>query len=527
MGFFAHLKTIRGRLVVWYLAILVVLLAGLGIFQIVTLRDYLRSSLAANLRTAAHSELSVLGPCYVQSAAALRHSAPTLARLLGGHDTAAAIVTPGGAILANRGLGFSGASHPLHLTASTIRSLIGNPTSNGASGPPIHVTACPRPLPVHSRPGALSNGHRTDTHRAPPWASGIVSSGGLLLVAMRLGPPGTPVGYAILGRSSEDAAATVARAVIAFLIGAIAVVLVAALVALPIINRALRPLRRMTTAAEAIAAGHLEERAQVSESPDEVGRLGEAFDTMVDRLQEAMAASVESEQRMRRFLADASHELRTPVTVLRGASQVLLRQTNTQDLDVRAGLRDLHEEAVRLSRLIDDLLTLNRIDAGQPLAPQPVEVRPFLADFVDRYSVAWPGRSVRVAEGNLNGAEAQVDPEALRRIMANLVENAARYSRPDGAITITGHAAAQSIEVAVADEGPGLTPEDAAQVFDRFYRVNKSRSRNSGGTGLGLAIVEGLVTESGGTIHMDTGPERGTTVTVTLPRATRSGRARS
>jgi two-component system OmpR family sensor kinase len=334
-----------------------------------------------------------------------------------------------------------------------------------------------------------------------------------------LGPPGTIVGYAILGRSLAPASATLVRVLLVFALGAAVALLLAVLVALPIINRALRPLRRVTETAEAIAGGDLEQRANLAHSRDEVGRLGEAFDTMVDRLQAAIAERAASEERMRRFLADASHELRTPATVLRGASQVLLRQGAQGQPDLLAPLRDMHEEAIRLSRLVDDLLTLSRLDAGQQMAPQPVELRSFLSAFVDRYRSVWPSRTIHLDAGSLNGATARVDPEALRRMLTNLVDNAARYSRSDGAITITGEPAPHTVSIAVADEGPGLRYEDARQVFDRFYRANKSRSRDSGGTGLGLAIVHGLVEQSGGKIDMETGPDRGTTVTVTLPRA--------
>lgn len=220
---------------------------------------------------------------------------------------------------------------------------------------------------------------------------------------------------------------------------------------------------------------------------------------------------------MRHFLADASHELRTPLTVLRGTSQVLLRQQTADPDLLRAGLTDIHEEAVRLSRLVDNLLTLTRLDEGQVLDPQPVQVRSFLDDFVDRYGGAWPERRFEVQSTELDGTTAYVDPEALRRVLTNLVENAARYSAPAGPITLQGSSSASTVTLAVSDEGPGLSPQHAERIFERFYRANKSRSRRSGGTGLGLAIVAALVAQSGGELHLDTGPDRGTTVAFTLP----------
>ena len=222
---------------------------------------------------------------------------------------------------------------------------------------------------------------------------------------------------------------------------------------------------------------------------------------------------------MRHFLADASHELRTPLTVLRGTSQVLLRQQASDPAMLRSGLADIHEEAVRLSQLVENLLTLTRLDEGQVLDPQPIPVQPFLHEFVDRYAGAWPDRTFDVNPTALNGVSAYADPDALRRVLTNLVENAARYSAPSGSITLEGSVSAQFVTLAVTDVGPGLAPRDAERVFERFYRVSKSRSRRSGGTGLGLAIVAALVEQSGGEVKLDTGPDRGTTVSFTLPVA--------
>jgi two-component system, OmpR family, sensor kinase len=505
--------TIRSQLVVLYLAVLAVLLTALGIFQSVTLRDYLRSSTAFTLRQAAHGELSVLGPCYVRSLNTLESNAQTLARLLGGYETGVMIVTPAGQTLASHGIGPPGATKPMRLSASTVRHLIGTSSRQVDTQPDVPVANCPKPVAV------TGSRHHTEGGPFPPLTRSLVSGGNVMLVAVPLGPPGDTLGYAILGRSLDNANAIAGRVLLVFGLGAFAALLVAALLALPLINHALRPLRRVADTAEAIAAGDFEQRAKLSQSHDEVGRLGLAFDAMVDRLQGAMAAAVASEDRMRRFLADASHELRTPVTVLRGTSQVLLRQGGGSGPELTEALSDMHEESVRLARLVDDLLTLSRLDEGQPLAPQPVPVRAFLEEFLHRYAGVWPQRTIHLDETGLNGATAQVDPEALRRVLTNLVDNAARYSNTNGSIRITGRPEGHRVSIAVADDGPGLTSSDTEHVFERFYRANKSRSRSSGGTGLGLPIVAGLVEQSGGSITMDTGPDRGTTITFTLPRA--------
>lgn len=347
----------------------------------------------------------------------------------------------------------------------------------------------------------------------------MVSQGNMVLVAVPLGPPSRPVGYALLGQSFAGANATLRRSAVVFALGALVAVLLAALIALPLIDRALRPLRRIARTAGAIAEGDLQRRANLSHSSDEIGQLGIAFDTMVDRLQAALTASSESEERMRRFLADASHELRTPLTVLRGSSEVLLRQGARERPDIAGALQGMHEEAVRLSKLVDDLLTLTRLDAGQTLLPEMVPVRPFLEQFADRYAPAWPNRQLELQLAALDGAAALVDPEALRRVLTNLIDNAARYSTPGQPITLSGAAQHDRIALSVSDAGPGLGPEDAARVFERFYRGARSRSRHTGGSGLGLAIVQALVSQSGGEVAIETDLNRGTIARVTLPRS--------
>jgi signal transduction histidine kinase len=513
----SRLTSIRGQLILCYLGALAILLATLGVFQIVTLRNYLQSSTALSLRRSAYSELGVLGPCYVHSKSDLSRNADTLSRLLGGHDIAVTIVTPSGQTLASHGMGPSGATRPLRLSASSIRRLIGHVPAQASGASQIRLASCPRPSQL--------SGNRTlfsGSHPPSPWASSLLGGGDILLVAVPLGPLSHPVGFAILGRSFSSANDTITRVLLFFVLGALAALLVAALIALPLINRALRPLRRVAETAESIAAGELAQRANLARSSDEIGRLGLAFDTMVDRLQHALSSAEASEERMRNFLADASHELRTPATVLQGASQVLLRLGAESDPEMVEGLRDMHEEAVRLARLIDDLLTLTRLDGGQPLAPSDLHLRSFLRDFRDRYASLWPDRDVRIEDSELDGVEVRMDPDALRRVLTNLVENAARYSRKGTPISLEGNVSGPSVAVAVKDEGPGMTPEDADHAFDRFFRTSRSRSRASGGNGLGLPIVRGLVEVSGGSIEIDTGAERGTTVRFTVPRVSAS-----
>ncbi|GAC1468870.1 MAG: hypothetical protein PVSMB7_17390 [Chloroflexota bacterium] len=506
-----RLSTVRGQLVLWYLSVLAVLLVVLGIIQSLTLSDYLRTTTATSLRQAAFSEVRVLGPCFIQSRADLNRHAQELSQFLGSIEVAVKIVTPTGETLADHGFGVPGRSRSLQLPAATIRRLIATarPAGSALTGK------------VSSRLCKHVTAADIDLFRrlVRPLNRVVVDQGDLILLAVPLGPLGHALGYALIGRSMAAADATIRRTELVFALGAAVALLLAGIVALPLINRALRPLRRIAGTAGAIASGDLQQRANLAHSPDEIGRLGNAFDTMVDRLQEALTAAHESEERMRRFLADASHELRTPLTVVRGTSEVLLRQSVGERPEIVSALQGMNEEAVRLSRLVDNLLVLTRLDAGQLLDPREVEVRSFLEDFRGRYGGVWPGRQIALEDEALDGATAFVDEEALRRIITNLVDNAARYSAPGKSIVLSGSTAPGWVSVTVRDHGPGLTPQDAERAFERFYRGERSRSSAGGGSGLGLAIVQALALQSGGDVRVTTSPNSGTTVTVSLPRS--------
>ena len=492
------MKSIRTRVVVWYLALLAALLIGLCVVQTVTLTGYLSSSEVRTMEQEASQGLAYAGTCYFGSSASLRQQATAAAQLLGSDGVGATVVSP---------------------TGQTLATYV--PDSNRVVMPPAASPAIVRNLTSSGSASYIRAGLAKGTCRTAPLPSlstaAHLRSGSVLYLSVPLGRPGHTVAYAILSRSTAAEDATLQRARLTLILGAIAVLLIAAVVASPVINRALRPLHRVTYTAEAIASGHLEQRANLAVSTDEIARLGKAFDTMVDRLQGALFASTASEERMRRFVADASHELRTPLTVLRGTSQLLLRHKVLNEEEMASAVIAIRDESERLTRLVDDLLTLSKVDAGVELAPRPVRVSEFLRDFIERYGAAWPERSIQIQATQFDGAHINIDPEAFRRVLTNLLDNAARYSRPGGPITVIEQVDTDSVSVLVKDSGPGLSPEDAEHAFERFYRGNKSRARATGGSGLGLAIVHALIEKSGGEIRIDTGLDRGTTVAVTLP----------
>jgi two-component system OmpR family sensor kinase len=496
-------NTLRGRILLSQLGLFAVLLLGLGIVQSSILSGYLHDSTVDSIRQPARTELVVLGPCFVRTAADLDRNAQVLAQLLGTGNTGVKIVDRRGAALADHALGVGGAARPLELSAATVQTLIASVRASTARGSGTRQPRC-------------TAGAAGPVTRAQPPATATTSADDFVLVAVALGPPGKPVGYAILGRSLSVEEATVHRVRNIFAVGALAALLMGALVSLVLTGLALRPLRSVTMTAEEIAAGDLHRRTNIH-TRDEVGRLGSAFDSMIGRLEEAFSRVTQSEQRMRRFLADASHELRTPLTALRGTSQVLLRHSDEDRPEVTAAVRDIHHEAVRLSNLIDDLLTLNRMDAEEPLQPEEISLPAFMNDFGDRYAEAWPNRRVEFSREAFERVRVWADPEALRRMLLNVVDNAAKHSSALSPITVTAEANAETVAIEVIDEGPGLSAEDRKHVFDRFYRGSESRSRRTGGSGLGLAIVQALAQRSAGSVSLDSAPDRGTTVSIILP----------
>lgn len=307
-----------------------------------------------------------------------------------------------------------------------------------------------------------------------------------------------------------------------------AIVLTAlAIAAYFVVRGSLRPLRRVEATAAAIAAGDLTRRVPVRGDNTEVDRLSRSLNSMLTQIQQAFAATAasetaarESEARMRRFVADASHELRTPLTTIRGFAE-LYRQGATDD--PATALRHIEHEAQRMGLLVEDLLMLARLDAQRPVDLRPVDLLAVAGEAVHnaRAVEAAAGAHRRIdldiAEGT-GTLELPGDEPRLRQILTNLLDNA-RTHTPDGTvITVRLTPAADEVRLEVADTGPGLAPEDAARVFERFYRADASRTRASGGTGLGLSIVAALVAAHRGTVAVTSAPGAGTTFTIRLPR---------
>jgi two-component system, OmpR family, sensor kinase len=287
----------------------------------------------------------------------------------------------------------------------------------------------------------------------------------------------------------------------------------------------LRPLARMEETADAIVGGDaLDRRIPGETERSEVGRLARSLNTMLGRLQVAFsqrdATEAElrrSEQRLRRFVSDASHELRTPLAAISAYAELYDRAGTEHEADRPRMLAGIRSETARMGRLVEDLLLLARLDEGQPLEHRTVELVSVAAEAVDAAAAVGPDWPIRLEAGG--PVEVTGDPARIRQVLDNLLANARAHTPALTSVTVRVARTGDRGVLEVADDGPGLAPEDASRVFERFYRTDESRSRRSGGTGLGLAIVAAIVEAHGGNVTLHTVPGHGARFTVELPLA--------
>jgi two-component system OmpR family sensor kinase len=271
-----------------------------------------------------------------------------------------------------------------------------------------------------------------------------------------------------------------------------------------VVKAGLRPLDQMTATAGAIAAGDLTQRVPAGDDGTEVGRLGLALNVMLGEIEESFAARQASEDRLRRFLADASHELRTPLTSIRGYAEMFDRGARDRPEDLAVSMRHIRQDADRMSALVEDLLVLARLDRERPLAHERVDLRPVLESAVADVVVREPDRSVELSAPD--PAVVAGDADRLRQVVDNLLVNAVRHTPPGTPIEVDLRHDGDFAVIGVRDHGPGIPLEERSRIFEPFYRSDPSRSRATGGEGLGLAIVETIVRAHGGQVGVQ-GPE--------------------
>jgi two-component system OmpR family sensor kinase len=268
-----------------------------------------------------------------------------------------------------------------------------------------------------------------------------------------------------------------------------------------IVRRGLRPLETMAETATAIAGGDLSRRVDEGDRRSEVGKLGVAFNGMLEQIEGEIATRRNSEERLRRFAADASHELRTPLTSIRGYAELFRRGAADRPEDLAMTMNRIESEATRMTSLVDDLLLLARLDQNRPLDRERVEVGRLVSDVVAGERIVHPDRaySLTIDEVALLGDEAR-----LRQVLINLLANAANHTPEGTPVDVTVRRENGEAVIEVADHGEGLSEEDAKRVFERFFRVDAARFRGEGGgSGLGLAIVAAIVDAHGGRVEVD------------------------
>jgi two-component system, OmpR family, sensor kinase len=393
------------------------------------------------------------------------------------------------------------------------------------------IDSVPRPLPA-----TAPLLHGAALSRSGPFivAAGSGQSGVRWRVRILTNPQGQHV---LVAASMSDVDSSVRRLVSLMLFVGLGVLIAMAVVGFWLVRTSLRPLVEIERTSAAIAAGDLSRRVPQRGTRSEVGRLGHAFNVMIERIEHAFAArasseaaarssearALRSEDKMRQFFADASHELRTPLTTIRGFAE-LYRQGAVRDPLGSARLAQrIEDEARRMGLLVEDLMLLARLDEQRPLAAEPVDLTVLATDAVEDAHAIAPGRQVSL---DLPGGSVVVtgDEERLRQVIRNLVTNALAHTPPDASVTVRVARAPGQAILEVADTGPGLTPEQRQRVFERFYRADPARSRRDGspGTGLGLSIVAAIAAAHNGTVAVDSAPDEGATFRVTLPAAGQS-----
>ena len=305
---------------------------------------------------------------------------------------------------------------------------------------------------------------------------------------------------------------------------ALAVLTAVFLLGLWLVRVGLRPLGRIEHTAAAIAGGDLSQRVENDDPRTEVGRLGGALNTMLGQIEEAFDERTASEQRLRRFVADASHELRTPLAAVRAYAELFDRGARERPDDLERAMTGIQRESRRMGLLVDDLLLLARLDQGRPLERKPVDLGDVARDAVEAARTLDPGRELDLDAPE--PVEVEGDRERLRQVLDNLLANVRAHTPPGSAaaVRVSGNGNGTAV-VEVADTGPGLTDDQLEHAFERFYRGDTSRSRDAGGAGLGLAIAAAIAESHGGAatvVNEGHNGGAGLTVRVTIPAVSKA-----
>ena len=456
------LRSIRLRLTLWYVLLLAVILAAFSAGIYLTLRHSLYDNLDDSMQNRANVLLDIVR---------YEGSRPTLAGVVSSNDP-------------NQGESF------VRIFDASGELTFDN--SAAAGDVPIDRRAVESALAGKTATRNVNAGETLSVRTLPIDRDGRIS------------------GVLEVGQSQSDVSDTLQALLLIVGIAYPLTLVVASIGGVFLAGRALAPVSRVTRLARRISAEDLTQRLNLRLPDDEVGRLARTFDEMIARLDDAF-------HRQRQFTADASHELRTPLTVLKGQIDVALQRE--RDVEAyRQVLRAANEEVDRMIRLVGSLFTLARADAGQiPIAREPVNLGDLVASAVEQVRRSAEQKELSLSLQRGPRTILRADEDLLLQLLLNLLDNAIKYSPAAGSVTVGWSADAERVELWVRDTGVGIPTEHVPHIFDRFYRVDKARSRAEGGAGLGLSICRWIVQAHGGSISAESVPRQGTTLTVVLP----------
>jgi two-component system OmpR family sensor kinase len=325
-------------------------------------------------------------------------------------------------------------------------------------------------------------------------------------------------GTVVAAQSLADLDRTSARLGYLFSLIGVLLLLIIAIAARSVIRVGLRPLEDAEKTAEEIASGNLSARMPEANPTTEVGRLVSSLNTMLARIEDSFSVRTESENKLRRFVADASHELRTPITAIRGFSELHRQGAVTGEKETSELIGRIENESKRMGSLVEDLLLLARLDQSREIESKPVDINHVVEEAVISARVAGPNHPV-----TFNTSHSEVftlgDEVRIHQVVANLLANARSHTHAVTPIHVSVNSTDQGVEISVADQGPGLTPEDQKRIFERFYRADSSRVRTGpDGSGLGLSIVDAVMRAHGGSVSVQSTPGSGATFTLIFPR---------
>jgi two-component system, OmpR family, sensor kinase len=333
-------------------------------------------------------------------------------------------------------------------------------------------------------------------------------------IAQRL-PSG--LGTVVVAQSFEDIDRTLRRLQGLFILIGLVMILFIALASRKVITVGLRPLATVEATAVRIAEGDLTARLPDVKPNTEVGRLVKTLNTMLGRIEESFAARVESESKLRRFVADASHELRTPITAIRGFAELHRQGAVTGEEKTKELIGRIENESKRMGSLVEDLLLLARLDQSRQMSAEPVNLSKLVLDAVESARAAGPNHPV-----TFNNLDEEIyalgDNDRIHQVVANLLANARTHTPAGTLIDVSVSQGDDGVRIRIADNGPGLSKKDQERIFERFYRADSSRVRTDGeGTGLGLSIVDAVMRAHAGQVSVESEVGKGAAFTLFFP----------